>query len=418
MQPLPGFVCQDCRLLRDGGKLRIEVRLRADGRSAPRCPDCGQRAPRHGRQPERRWGFIHLWGIAVELVYAPRRVECPCTQEGCGVKVEAMPWSVGKHSASLALMVYLAQWARHLSWRSVGRIFGVSWDMVYRSVGWVVAWGLANRRLEEIEAIGVDELHWGRGKKSGNFVTLIYQIDAGCRRLLWVGLTRTEHCLKQGLESLGSEALSGIRFVCSDMWKPYLKVIERMLPHALNILDRYHIVAHLNTAVDEVRRGEVSALHKSAEAAKGRRLKKMRFTLLKKGSRVRGKARERLQALLRSKLGTARAWMLKEGFMHFFDYRSVTWAMEFLDAWVTRALRSRLEPMRRVARMLRRHRELLGNYFRARKQYSSGVVEGLNLKCNLVKRRAYGLRTFKALETAFYHNLGMLPEPYLTHRFC
>lgn len=418
MQPLRGFVCHDCRLIRDGGKLQIDVHLRADGRCAPRCPDCGQSAPGYDPQPERRWGFIHLWGIAVELVYAPRRVQCPCTRTGCGVKVEAMPWSEGKHYASRALMVYLAQWARHLSWKQVGRSFGVSWDMVYRSVCWIVAWGLAHRQLGEIEAIGVDELHWGRGKKSGNFVTLIYQIDAGCRRLLWVGLTRTERCLRRGLESLGSEALARIRFVCSDMWKPYLKVVAGKLPHALNILDRYHIVAHLNAAVDNVRRGEVAALREGAQAAKGQRLKKMRFTLLKKGSRVRGKARVRLKELLRSKLGTARAWMLKESFMHFFDYRSVTWATEFLDAWVTRALRSRLEPMRKVARMLRRHRELLGNYFRAKKQYSSGVVEGLNLKCNLVKRRAYGLRTFKALETALYHNLGQLPEPYLTHRFC
>ena len=82
------------------------------------------------------------------------------------------------------------------------------------------------------------------------------------------------------------------------------------------------------------------------------------------------------------------------------------------------ALRSRLAPMQKVARMLRGHRELLGNYFKARKLHSSGVVEGLNLKCNLVKRRAYGLRSFEALQTAPYRNLVTLPEPPTTHRFC
>ncbi|MBL9179431.1 MAG: ISL3 family transposase, partial [Verrucomicrobiaceae bacterium] len=254
-------------------------------------------------------------------------------------------------------------------------------------------------------------------KKSSNFITLIYQIDAGRRRLLWVGQRRTEACLRQGIRELGA-AMQSVKYVCSDMWKPYLKVIAALLPQALNILDRFHIVAHLNGAVDAVRRGEVSRLGGSkAKGSAGAKLKNMRWNLLRAGRRVRGKARSRLNALIRAKGATARAWMLKESFEHFWSYRSLGWAMSFLDAWTSRALKSRLEPMRKVARMLRSHRELLGNYFKARKLYSSGVVEGLNLKCNLIKRRAYGLRSFEALQTALYHNLGSLPEPEITHRF-
>jgi transposase len=116
--------------------------------------------------------FVSLWGIRVQLLYCPRRVECSRTPE-CGVKVEAMPWSEGKHSAARALMVFLSQWARRMSWKEVAGVFGVSWEMVYRSVAWVVAFGLARRTLEGISALGVDELHWGRGKKSDNYVTLI-----------------------------------------------------------------------------------------------------------------------------------------------------------------------------------------------------------------------------------------------------
>jgi len=323
----------------------------------------------------------------------------------------------GKHQASKALIIYLAQWASRLSWKETARVFKVSWEMVYRSVQWMVAWGLAHRELSGIEAIGVDELHRGRGKKSANYITLIYQIDAGARRLLWVGERRTEACLRQGIGHLGA-ALHGVKHVCSDMWRPYLKVIATLLPQALNILDRFHIVAHLNAAVDTVRRGEVTRLGGSKASAAGSRLKKMRWHLLRAGRRVRGKARARLQALIAAKGATARAWMLKESFEHYWSYRSLSWAGGCLDAWITRALRSRLAPMIKVARMLRSHRELLGNYFRARKLYSSGVVEGLNLKCNLIKRRAYGLRSFDALQTALYHNLGHLPEPESTHRFC
>lgn len=413
MQPLRGFICKDAVLVRDGAAMRIDIHLREDKRSRACCGCCGKPAAGYDRQVERRWRFIALWGIVVDLLYTPRRVSCL----DCGVRVEAMPWSEGKHQASKAMMIYLAQWAGRMSWKATATVFKVSWEMVCRSVQWLVAWGLVHRDLSGIEAIGVDELHRGRGKQSANYITLIYQIDAGCRRLLWVGERRTEACLRQGMRHLG-EALHTVKYVCSDMWKPYLKVIAALLPQARNILDRFHIVAHLNGAVDTVRRAEVTRLGGSKASPAGEKLKKLRWHLLKAGRRVRGKARARLNALIAAKGATARAWMLKESFEHYWSYRSLSWASGFLDAWVTRALKSRLEPMMQVARMLRNHRELLGNYFRARKLYSSGVVEGLNLKCNLIKRRAYGLRSFEALETALYHNLGRLPEPLSTHRFC
>ena len=416
VQPLPGFVCKDACLKMEGTKKRIEFKIRADARCKARCATCKMPAPGYDTQPERRWQFVPMWAIGVELLYSPRRVECHRT-EACGIAVEAMPWSEGKHTASRALMIFLAQWARRLSWKETASVFQVSWDMVYRSVAMIVAFGLANRKLSGVKAIGVDEIHWGRGKKASNYVTLVYQIDAGARRLLYVGLGRTQKCLRKGLESLGQEVLSGVRFVCSDMWKPYLAVIAKQLPQALNILDRFHIVAHLNKAVDTVRRAEVTTLSKKSRDA-GKKLKNMRWPLLRKRKNVRGKARQRLNDLIASKGTTARAWTLKESFDHYWSYRSLNCAMAFLDAWVTRALRSRLEPMKRVARMLRSHRELLGNYFRAKKLYSSGVVEGMNLKCDMVKRRSYGMRTFKCLEITLLHNMGKLPEPEFTHRFC
>ena len=152
--------------------------------------------------------------------------------------------------------------------------------------------------------------------------------------------------------------------------------------------------------------------------AQAAHLKNMRWQLLRRGSRVRGKARQQLNALAASKLVTARAWILKEIFQHFWSYRSLTWARYFLDYWTWRALRSRIEPMMRVARMLRAHQELLLNWFRAKGKISSGAVEGLNNKIRVVTRRSYGFRTYDAMEIVLYHTLGRLPEPELTHRFC
>lgn len=391
----------------------IEITLAAHRGIRGRCSECQRSAPGYDRLPERCWWFVPLWGIRTRFHYAPRRVKCA----EHGVIVEHIPWSQGKRPLTSAMMGFLARWARRLSWRETAQVFQTSWEAVYRSVEWFVQWGLAQRVLQGVEAIGVDEIHWGHGLRADNFLTVIYQIDADCRRLLWVGKKRSQASLQRGLKALGAEVVQGLRFVCSDMWKPYLQGMAAQVGHALHVLDRFHITSHLNQAVDQVRRGESSRL-RTAGSAKAERLKHLRWPLLRRGSRVRGQARQKLNALLRSQLATARAWELKEAFSHFWKYKSLNWAQAFLDCWCSRALRSRLEPMKKVARMLRSHEELILNWFRAKGEISAGTVEGLNNKIRVVTRRSYGFRTYEAMEISLYHTLGRLPEPESTHRFC
>ena len=108
---------------------------------------------------------------------------------------------------------------------------------------------------------------------------------------------------------------------------------------------------------------------------------------------------------------------MKEEFQLFWVYVSAWWAGRFLDAWCRRAMVSKIEPMKGVAKMLRNHRELILNWFRAKKAFSAGVVEGLNNKAKLSTRMAYGFGSFKTLETVLYHRLGDLPEPNFNHKF-
>lgn len=411
IQHFVGFVYQDIRLCSSRGKLRIEIRLKPHGGIRGRCSQCRRPAPGYDQLPERPWLFVPLWGIVTYFLYEPRRVECP----EHGVVVEHIPWGEGKRPITTTMMGFLARWARHLSWRQTARAFQTSWEAVYRSVEWFVHWGLARRSLEGVEAIGIDEIHWGKGKRADSFLTVIYQIDGHCRRLLWVGSRRTQATLRRGLAALGPAVVSGLRFVCSDMWRAYLQVISDRAPQALHVLDRFHIALHLNQAVDQVRRAESGRLRGEPVA---QRLKHMRWKLLRRGSRVRGVARRKLEGLLRSKLATARAWNLKESFHYIWHYKSFIWAGAFLDYWCSLAMRSRIEPMKRVARMLRTHEKLLLNWFKARGEISSGAVEGLNNKIRVVTRRSYGFRTYEAMEIALYHTLGRLPEPESTHRFC
>lgn len=410
-QHFTGFVYRSVRLVGPKGAPKIEVHVEPHPQCHPRCSRCQKPCPGYDTLCERCWVHVPLWGILVNFIYSPRRVECPVH----GVVVEHIPWTEGKRPFTKAMMGFLARWARRLSWRETARVFGTSWEAVYRSVEWGVEWGLAHRTLAGVKAIGIDEIHWGRGLRGINFLTVIYQIDGHCRRLLWVGQKRTQATLRRGLSELGPAVVQGLQFVCTDMWKPYLQVIAREAGHALHILDRFHIVMHLNQALDQVRRAESVRL---LGAATAHYLKKMRWKLLRRGSRVRGRAREKLQSLVARKLATGRAWVLKESFQHFWTYKSPVWAQAFLQSWTTRAMRSRLEPMQKVARMLRRHEPLLLNWFRAKGELSSGAVEGLNNKIRVVTRRSYGFRTYRAMEVALYHNLGHLPEPECAHEFC
>ncbi len=386
--------------------LRVGVRARANGR--PICDGCGRRRPGYDRLPERTWEFIPLWQIVVLFVYARRRVDCP----DCGVKGERLPWARDISQQTLEYRWFLARWAKRLSWSETASIFGTSWDTVYRSARWIVQWGVVHRELRDVTAIGVDEIQWKRGH---HYLTLVYQIDGHMKRLLWIGQERTEKTLDSFFDLLGDEILSTLRFVCSDMWRPYLKVLAQRAQNALHVLDRYHIMVNLNKAIDKVRAGEVKRLKEDGYEPI---LKHARWCLLKRVTNLTTRQAVKLQELVKYNLSTMRAWLLREEFQQFWEYRSAAWAGRFLDQWCTRVMRSKLEPMKKQARSLREHRELLLNWFRAKGEISSGSVEGLNNKAKLTMRKAYGFRSIQGIEIALYHQLGKLPEPNITHDFC
>jgi transposase len=402
-----GFVYQSVRLLDEDARLILEVTVRPRKGSRPVCSVCGQPGSGYDTLPLRRFEFIPLWGVVVFWAYAMRRVNCP----RCGIKVEAVPWANGKHRQTKTYAWFLASWAKRMSWSEVADAFHTSWHHVFTAVRMAVDWGRGHMNLDGVRAIGIDEMAWGRWHR---YVTVVYQIDAGHKRLLWVGRERTVRTLLGFFRWFGPKRSSRLEFICSDMWKPYLKVIAKKACGAVHILDRFHIMAHLNKAVDKVRAGEARELKAKGLAPV---LKSSRWLLLKKVENMTFRQIEKLATVLSYNLRTVRSYLMKEEFQFFWEYKSPYFAGRLLDQWCERAMRSRIEPMKDVARMLRRHRELILNWFRARKAFSSGVVEGLNGKAKLITKRSYGFRTYKCLEIAFYHGLGKLPEPEFTHKF-
>jgi transposase len=403
-----GFVYGDVRLEDQLDGLALTVDLYPHARNRPKCAGCKQRGPQYDRLAPRRFEFVPIWGLRVFFLYMMRRVDCP----RCGVTVEQVPWADGKHQLTTTYMWFLARWAKRLSWQEVARVFRTSWDQVFRSVVLAVAWGRDHVDLTGIRAIGIDEIHWQHGP---HFLTLVYQIDATRKRLLWIGQHRRAKTLLRFFRWFGAERTSALAFICSDMWKPYLQVVAKKAGHALHILDRFHIAKHMSDAIDHVRRAEVHALRQQGRHPL---LTKTRWLLLKRRANQTRAQRTRLRDLVRHNLRAVRAMLLRESFDPFWQYRSVDWAGAFLDEWCVQVMRSRIEPMKKVARMLRRHRPLLLNWFRARGEVSAAVVEGFNNKAKLTTRKAYGFRSYRCVEIALYHTLGKLPEPEATHRFC
>jgi transposase len=357
----------------------------------------------------RHFAFVPLWGLAVFLVYAMRRVECP----RCGITVEAVPWASGKMQTTHALTWFLASWAKVLSWKETARRFRTSWDTVFRSVEHAVRWGLAHRSLDGIRSIGVDELSWKKGHK---YLTLVYQLDHGCRRLLHIAGTRKAAAFETFFDMLGEERSKAIEFVASDMWKAFLKVVRKRCSTAIHVLDRFHVVQLLSKAIDTVRREEVRSLRAAGRPA---HLTKARWVLLKLRKNRTHDERGKLRQLVRLNLRSVRACLLAEQFHHFWKYRSSFHAKRFLARWTTMAMRSRLAPFKKFARTLREHRRELLNWFAARGRFAQGATEGFNNKARVTTRKAYGFRTYEHAEIALYHALGDLPEPdWLAHKFC
>lgn len=396
------FIYRDVRL--NNG--RIEVTVEPRKRSLAKCSGCGKRCSGYDRLPLREFIHVPFWGLAVILMYCMRRVSC----EMCGVISEQVPWSSGKSPLTVGYAWFLSEWAKLLSVQEVARQFKTSWHHVFSGVVMAVEWGRERLDLKNITALGVDEIYWA--KKC--YLTMVYQIDNHCKRLIWCGEDRKEATIRKFFDWFGDERSQQLKFVCSDMWKPYLKLIAEKANNALNILDRFHVAQKLGEAVDDVRAQETRSLK---EKGKEVVLKHSRWCFLKNPENLTDNQKIKLKDLLACNLKTIRAYLLKEDFQNFWDYASATWAGKFLDQWCTQVMRSKLEPMKKVAKTIRKHKPLLLNFFEAKNRISLGAVEGQNNKAKVVIRKSYGFKTAEVLKIMLYHKLGKLEVPELAHKY-
>lgn len=387
-------------------KIIIGVKPRLNGKTV--CSGCGEVAKLYDHLETRRFEYVPLWTLRVFFEYTMRRVDCIM----CGVTVEMLPWATGKEHLTTTYKWFLAQWAKKLSWSDVATTFNSSWDTVKRSVKMAVDYGLEHRNLNGIASIGVDEIS---RKKGHTYATVVYQIDEHCRRLLWIGKGRKKSTLESFFDFFGKERSEKLKFVGSDMWKAYITTIKEHAINAIHILDRFHIVMHLNKAVDKVRAEEARRMKEDGYEPV---LTKTRWLFLKRAGNLTEKQDLRLSEVMQYNLKAVKAYLLKEDFQQLWDYSYMGSAEKFLNEWIRKVMYSKIEPMKDAAKMIRRHKKLILNWFEAKGTISQGIVEGFNGKAKVSIRKSYGFRSFDTLELALYHAMGDLPMPKHTHRFC
>jgi transposase len=368
------------------------------GKRLLRCGLCRQRCREvHDVRKEREWRDLSMRKLPLKLLYRPRRVACP----RCGVRVEDFPWAEPWARVTTALSNAVAVLARELSWQGTAREYGLNWKSVATIVRRAVQYGLKHRARPPVHVIGIDEVSRRKGQV---YLTVVYDLER--RVLLWVGDDRTEEAVRPFFtQEMGKRRCRTLHVVCMDMWAPYAKLVRDYAVNAQVLFDRFHIVKHLSEAVDGARR----ELWRRLTSKEKVEVKGTRWLLLKNPWNLTNDQKERLSTLVRWNSPLVRAWYLKESFQLFWGYRQSWRAKQHLLKWMNAAMRSRLEPFKKFARMLRSHLEGVLAWTETR--FSNGAVEGMNNKIKSISHRSFGFRSATNFIAAIYHCCAQLPLP-------
>lgn len=359
------------------------------------CPECGEECPKHGDRERRTWRHLDTMQFSTYLHAQLPRIKC----KKHGAKTVTAPWATKNSRFTLlfeAFAIRVIQASRSIE--EARKLLNLNWHQVEAIKRRAVERGLARRDATDIEYLGIDEKQFRSGHR---YITNLVDLKQG-RVLDVVEDRKEEACRALLLQALTPDQREQVTAVALDMWKAYANAVEGLLPRAVIVHDRFHISQHLNQAVDQVRRAENKQLASEGD----NRLKGSKHLWLYNDENVKASHSEQFERLKSSNLKVARAWALKEHFRPFWDYRSKGCAKRYLERWYSWAIRSRLDPVKKVARMLKAHTEGLLNYFDHR--ISNAAAEGLNSKIQTVKSNARGYRSFEGFRTSILFYCGKL----------
>lgn len=382
----------DVELSVSKGEVTVQVEQEAGAKSC--CPSCGKESPGYDSR-RRRWRHLDTCQYKTILVADVPRVKC----EEHGVVTVSVPWAEPGSGFTAMFEALVIDWLKEASTSAVSRLMGLSWNAIDGIMQRAVERGLSRREAVFPTRIGVDETAF---RKRHDYVTIVSDQQEG--NVLHVGSDRRKETLKAWYESLTEEQRESIQSVSMDMWPAYINATLESLPEAEEKIafDKFHVAKYLGEAVDKVRRQE----HKALMAEGYEDLKGSKHDWLYNPENMTRKQKIRFKSLRDSTLKTARAWAIKELAMSLWHYVSKTWARKGWEQWLSWAVRSRLEPIKDVARTIKEH--LWGILNAVVLKVSNGPAEGLNSRIKMIKVRSRGFRNKERFANAIYFHLGGL----------
>lgn len=357
------------------------------------CPECGRECSLYDHQPERQWRHLDTCQYRTVLHAEPPRSNCP----EHGARVVKMAWAEGSSRFTLLFERLVIDWLHAASQKAVGMQLGLSWDEVHAIMDRAVKRGLKRREQKEIRYLGVDEKAFRKGHR---YLTIVNDLERG--HVIYVAEDRKQSSLDGFWNTLTSEQLDGIEAVAMDMWDPFAASVRKHAPKAHIVFDKFHIASHLGEAVDDVRKNEHRDLLRQGDSS----LTGSKYDWLRSRPNFKPKDWRSFKQLRTSALKTARAWALKETAMSLFEYRYDGSARAFFKRWYSWATKSRLEPMKKVARMLKTRLDNILTYLKHR--ITNAMSESLNSKIQWVKYTARGFRNKRNFINAIYFHCGGL----------
>ena len=364
------------------------------------CPQCQARMHIKEWRP-RRWRHLDTCQFKTILEAAVPVVEC----SEHGAQTAQVPWSEGSSRFTMFFEAFAIRVLESCSAARAAELLDISWDQADGIKQRAVRRGLARRELRDLEYVCVDEKAAGHGH---DYVTVVTGVIDGKARVLYLGDGRSEESFNGFWEWLGPEACARIKAVSMDMSQAYQNSVRRYCPNAEFIFDPFHLMKMLNEALDKVRRYEaVMGTAKQREA-----LKKTRQMWLWGKENLPKRHAARFDELKESSLKTARAWRIKELWRTFKQCVDVEDARAFFHQWYVTAIRSKLEPMKQVARTFKEHLAGIVSIFKH--GFCNALAEGVNSRIQLLKQRSCGYRNRKRLKTDILFHLGGLNMSPLT----
>ncbi len=385
------WTVDDVELDPGAGEVRIHL---VHGATEKACPECGKSSRGYDSR-SRRWRHLDTCQYRTILIADVPRIECP----DHGVLQIRVPWGEPGSRFTAMFEALVIDWLQEASISAVARQLRLSWDGVDAILRRAVRRGLKRRQRVLPVHQGVDETSF---KRRHEYVTVLSDQDRGV--VVHVADGRGREVLDSFYQSFTEEERASTESVAMDMWQPFIaSTLEHLADGARKIcFDKFHVASHLSKAVDKVRRQENRSLLESGDS----QLKGSKYLWLRNPETFSTERWESFAPLRASSLKTARAWAIKELGMQIWQFKRRGWAQKAWLRWYSWAIRSRLEPVKKVARMIKRHLEGILNAIVRR--VTNARAEGINAKIQWIKYTARGFRNRERFHNAIYFHLGGL----------